>query len=73
MKCQQQTGPESLVMAYRTYIRRRKNRGRQEWIARLICKDEVTGIDREFNKGGLQLLRLEVTLLLPKTSLVAKI
>jgi hypothetical protein len=39
-------------MAYRTYIRRRKNRGRQEWIARLIYQDEVTGADRELSKSA---------------------
>jgi len=33
-------------MRYYTYIRKRKNRGRQEWLARLIWEDEAT------NEGG---------------------
>lgn len=31
---------------YYTYIRKRKNRGRQEWLARLIWEDEA------MNEGG---------------------
>jgi hypothetical protein len=33
-------------MRYYTYIRKRKNRDRQEWLARLIWEDEAT------NEGG---------------------
>jgi hypothetical protein len=33
-------------MRYYTYVRKRKNRGRQEWLARLIWEDEAT------NEGG---------------------
>ena len=30
-------------MQYYTYIRKRKSRGSQEWLARLVFKDEATG------------------------------
>lgn len=33
-------------MRYRTYIRKRKSRGRQEWLARLIWEDLAVSVPR---------------------------
>ena len=35
-----------------TTIRKRRRGGRQEWIARLICRDEATGVKKERSKKG---------------------
>jgi hypothetical protein len=39
-------------MPYRTYIRKRKTRGRQEWMALLVFKDEATGEQREMSRSA---------------------
>ena len=39
-------------MQYFTTVRKRRRAGRQEWTARLIYKDEVTGLRKEKSRSA---------------------